>query len=284
MVYHFSKTMQPIKAYLRSLGIPIWIYIDDAIVLGKTRELCHRNRAIFRAILQRSGFVESIAKATEPCQVAVFVGLTIDTKNRLVSIPEDKMARILDALSVILKKNACIIREMAKAVGLIMSALLAVGPALILLCRPIYCWIKEASSYEELKPVGALRGHLVFLRSALPRLHGYPFQVDEARQPIEVAFSSDASGTGRAVIALSCTLDDDHTDHDGPCGLPISVLSILSFTVAEMRLSSTWRELKALEDLYCISGHLYKGKRMLHLTDSKAVEGIMKKGSRHDHL
>ena len=89
MVYHFSKTMQPIKAYLRSLGIPIWIYIDDAIVLGKTRELCHRNRSIFRAILQRTGFIKSIAKATEPCQVAVFLGLTIDTKNRLVSIPDE---------------------------------------------------------------------------------------------------------------------------------------------------------------------------------------------------
>ena len=83
------------------------------------------------------------------------------------------------------------------------------------------------------------------------------------------------------MIALSCTLDEDHTDHDGPCGLPIN---ILAFTAEEMKLSSTWRELKALEDLYCVSGHFYYGKRILHLTDSKAVEGIMKKGSRHDHL
>ena len=213
--------------------------------------------------------------------MAVFLGLTIDIKNRLVSIPDDKMARLINALTVILKKNDCIFREMAQTVGLIMSAFLAVGPALILLCRPIYCWIEASSYYGELKAVGNLRGYLGFLRSALPRLHGYPFQVDEARQPIEVAFTSDASGTGPVVIALSCTLDEVHTEHEGPCGLP---LSVLAFTVEEMKLSSTWRELKALEDLYCTSGHLYRGKCVLHLTDYKAVEGIMKKGSRHDHL
>ena len=146
--------------------------------------------------------MESITKATEPCQVAVFLGLTIDTKKRLVSIADEKLARMIGALSSILKNANCVVRDMAKAVGLIMSALLAVGPALILLCRPIYCWIEEASSYEVSQPLDGLRGHLAFLRSALPRLHGYPFQVEEARQPVEVAFSSDASGTGRAVIAL----------------------------------------------------------------------------------
>ena len=77
------------------------------------------------------------------------------------------------------------------------------------------------------------------------------------------------------MIALSCTLDEAHTEHNGPCGLPISVFA---FTVEEMKLSSTWRELKALEDLYCVSGHLYQGKGVLHLTDSKAVKGIMRKG------
>ena len=111
-----------------------------------------------------------------------------------------------------------------------MSALLAVGP--ILLCRPIYAWIEAATSYNQIKSITDFRPHLVFVGSMLPLIHGYPFQVEEARQPTENAFSYDGSGTGRAVVALSCTLNEDHTEHDGQCGLPIS---ILSFTAGKNR-------------------------------------------------
>ena len=41
MVHHFTKLLLPIKAYLRSLSIPVWVYIDDEIVFGKTEALCH---------------------------------------------------------------------------------------------------------------------------------------------------------------------------------------------------------------------------------------------------
>ena len=51
-----------------------------------------------------------------------------------------------------------------------------------------------------------------------------------------------------------------------------------------MKLSSAWRELKALEDLYVAMGSSWAGRTILHLTDSSSVEKIMLKGSARPYL
>ena len=132
--------MVPIKKYMHGHGIPAYCYIDDMLITGKTEGECLRNRAFFHDTLRRAGFIESLEKAIEPTTKGVFLGLTLDTKKRLVFIPKEKVKRIEDALGNIAYKRTEIVRNVSKAVGLVMSTLLAVGPALIQLCRNIYAW------------------------------------------------------------------------------------------------------------------------------------------------
>ena len=115
----------------------------------------------------------------------------------------------------------------------------------------------------------------------IPDIHGYPFQAQELVRSFEVVFASDASGVARAVVCVSCSKSGEHADHDGPCGTPVFVRE---FTPEEMKLSSAWRELKALEDLYVAMGASWAGRTILHLTDSSAVEKIMLKGSARPYL
>ena len=281
LVFWFTKLMAPIKKYLRGHGVPAYCYIDDVLITGRTEAECRRNRAFFRDTLRRAGFIESLEKAIEPTTKGVFLGLTLDTKNRLVFIPDEKIKRIEDALSAIASKRTEIVRNVSKAVGLVMSALLAVGPSLILLCRSIYAWEQEAQSYDDVREVEPIRGDLIYLKSIIRKIHGYPFQVHEMQHPISVVLASDASGTGRAIVSITCSASGKHEDHAGPCGSPIYVCE---FTAEEMKLSSAWRELKALHDCYYANGAKFRGQSILHLTDSSSVEAIMRKGSKRPYL
>ena len=281
MVYHFSKVMAPIKAHMLKHGVPVFSYIDDFFIVGRTESECRRNRAFFQHTLRRAGFVESLPKAIKPTQVGQFLGLKIDTSKRLVFIPDVKLERIAAVLNRLLASHVVPVREVAQAVGLIMSCVLAIGPTLILLCRGIYAWIQAASSYEDFKCLDSIRPDLAYLKTVIPQIHGFPFQVLELVKSFEVVFASDASGVARAVVCVTCSRSGDHADHDGPCGTPVFVRE---FTKDEMKLSSAWRELKALEDLYVAMGASWAGRSILHLTDSSCVEKIMLKGSAKPYL
>ena len=56
------------------------------------------------------------------------------------------------------------------------------------------------------------------------------------------------------------------------------------FSDQESSLSSAWRELKSLHSLYVESGSDFKNCQIIHLTDNKAVESIMVKGSSKSYL
>ena len=281
MVHHFTKVIAPIKHYLIKKGVMCFSYIDDFLIVGRTEKECHRNRALFRDTLRRSGFIESLPKALEPTQVGQFLGLKIDTKQRLVFIPDDKLARIVRTLDGLIARKRVVVREVSKAVGLVISCMLAVGPTLLLLCRGVYQWISEAESFDVSKDLEAIRGDLRYIRDVIPSIHGYPFTVKELVQSFSVVFASDASGVARAVVCVTCSKDGDHQDHSGPCGTPVFVKE---FTKEEAKLSSAWRELVALCDLYAEMGEKWKGRSILHLTDSSCVEAIMKKGSPKPYL
>ena len=98
------------------------------MVVGRSEKECLRNRAVFRDMLRRSGFVESLSKAIELTQEGQFLGLMIDTKQRLVFIPYDKLSRIIKRLEGLVACWRVPVREVSKAVGLAISCMLAVGP------------------------------------------------------------------------------------------------------------------------------------------------------------
>ena len=84
---------------------------------------------------------------------------------------------------------------------------------------------------------------------------------------------------GRAEVEIECLPGLEHIHHEGSCG---RLISFKAFTEEEKE-SSTWKELKSLFDQYIESNSDY-GDVIVHLTDNKAVESIMEKGSPKEHL
>ena len=110
-----------------------------------------RNRAFFRDMLRRSGFVESLSNAIEPTQVGQFLGLKINMKQRLMFIPYDKLIKIIKMLEGLIACRRVPVREVSKVARLVISCMLAVGHTLMLLCRGIYQLINEAKSFNMIK-------------------------------------------------------------------------------------------------------------------------------------
>ena len=163
------------------------------------------------------------------------------------------------------------------------STILATGKQLLLLSRKGLAKLAgvEPWQWDWWVEIEDLHEELNTLRRFLPIIQGAPFVRQERKIPQHARIlASDASEVGRAVVEIECSPGLEHVHHQGSCG---RMLSFKAFTEAEKKESSTWKELKSLFDQYIESSSDY-GDAIVHLTDNKAVETIMGKGSAKPHL
>ena len=81
----FTRCTWPILLYCCKLGITLFLYPDDALVLGDTYDQAKTNGRIVAKLLLDLGFVLSLEKCNfEPTQVFTHLGVTWNTKTMML--------------------------------------------------------------------------------------------------------------------------------------------------------------------------------------------------------
>ena len=73
-------------------------YLNDFIIVAKTEKECLRQRNVLIETMEYFGFNISYSKVTEPSQVCVFLGITIDSVNMELSLPQAKVDKLHTAI------------------------------------------------------------------------------------------------------------------------------------------------------------------------------------------
>ena len=81
-------------------------------------------------VLEEMGFIVNTEKSClVPKQVATYIGYLLDTRQMKISLPEEKLAKISMFATDLLTRKACLIRELARLTGMIVSSCRAVLPS-----------------------------------------------------------------------------------------------------------------------------------------------------------
>ena len=195
----FTKTLKPVLAVLRSLGIRIVIYLDDMLLLHQRSSVL---RAMFAQVvdfLERLGFLLKKEKcSTTPCQQILFLGAQLDSTTMTLSLPQPKLMNILDTCSHLLAQRTVAVNVLSTLIGR-MSHASQTG----ILLAPLHYRGLQRVHLQAVLQYGHRRRVLVPLTSqALDDLNwwvldsshanGCPIQVP----PIDTTIWSDASKTG----------------------------------------------------------------------------------------
>jgi hypothetical protein len=208
----------------------------------------------------------------------VYLGLEIDTRDLTLHVPVKKKLLIKALCIKTANMKNMEVRQLARVYGMMLANLLAVGPQLLLLCREGLRLISDAPAWSWTIRIDSLREELVYLAEHFGSLDGQPMVRDEDKIATGVLqTASDASGVAAALVQITCGQGKEHEEHAGRCGFH---LSHAVFSPGEKVLSSSWRELKGLELLLITQADRLKGRQVIHWTDSKNVERVMKKGSK----
>ena len=193
----FTKVMKPALAQLRSAGVCLVAYLDDFLIMGRTKKEAESAFCMTKNLLQSLGFVINLEKSqSQATQSIDFLGLMINSREMLFRLPQTRVRLIRSECKKLLQKEHVTVRELAHTVGTLTATRLAV------LAAPLHYRALQAQktralarllSYELTVKLDAhSRNDLCWWINHVSRENGRSIQ----QQPPTFFIESDASNTG----------------------------------------------------------------------------------------
>ena len=124
-----------ITRVLRAEGIDAIMYLDDIVVVAPDAmtALDHYDRV--RTLLQELGLPEAVDKTQPPATSVRWLGIIVDTKNMTLSIPQDKLQEVHNAVGRYAKARSINRRQLQSLIGKLVHVAKCVEPARIFISR-----------------------------------------------------------------------------------------------------------------------------------------------------
>lgn len=149
--YIFTKCLRPIVKYWRNSGIDIVLYLDDGLGFGKDLQTCSNASIFIQNTLTQAGLLINKEKSIfQPVQCLEWLGLVWDSRLYSLSIPHRRIADTNDSIKFLVDRfPKFTARDLAKAVGKIISMSPVVGNVTSLMTRHIYLAIESRNHWDR---------------------------------------------------------------------------------------------------------------------------------------
>ena len=119
----FTKVMKPLMTLLRSWGIRIIVYIDDMLVMARTREEAKQHMEVLVFLLEALGFIINQEKSILiPAQELEFLGLSVDSQSLQLKLPSEKIRKIRKEAAQLLKRKSLSAPQLSQFLGKLNAA------------------------------------------------------------------------------------------------------------------------------------------------------------------
>ena len=136
--YFFGKTLKPVIKFLRSKGIRLVLYVDDFLILAQVSDIFYHKDLVIETLTALGWNINYQKSDLEPSHSKLFLGYIVNTESEpYLEIPSDKCKKLKKDISRILVKQCVQARVLARAAGLCISVVRAVGPGKLML-RGVY--------------------------------------------------------------------------------------------------------------------------------------------------
>ena len=108
---------QSICRKISQRGFTVLAYLDDFLIIEPSQQQCQIAVDTHISLLQSVGFTINWSKVVQPSQSLCFLGVEIDTVNRVLWLPRDRVSDLLDILNLSLTKRKCQKHHLQRLVG-----------------------------------------------------------------------------------------------------------------------------------------------------------------------
>ena len=229
----FTKLLKIPISLLRKLQIRLMIYIDDIIICALSHQeiLMARDTTIY--LLESLGLTINYKKSSlQPLHQMEYLGLVIDSKMMVITLPEQKIQATIKICEPMLSKPVTEVKLLSRVIGKLVS----MGPAIVtgpLFIRSLQNSLKKALSkdptYEGITHLSKkAREELTWWKKTLKLNQGKSLTII----PPEITISSDASLEGWGAACASQTAGGKWTQEEKEYLQHINVMEIKAALLA----------------------------------------------------
>ena len=240
-------------------------YLDDFLFLGKPE--CNQcETALNKALSTFAELGVPIApeKVKGPLTELEFLGIVLDSVEREIRLPFEKLVRLKLLVKQWASRRACTKRELLSLIGHLSHACKVIKPGRPFLRRLIELSTKAKELHHHLRLNVSIRSDLMWWTYFLENWNGVGLMSSLAKRPAEVTVTSDASGSWGC--GAFCNKEWFSLQW-GECWkeLHITIKELLPVVIASILWGKTWT-----------------GKHILFRCDNAAVVAIVNSGrSKH---
>ena len=256
----FQRISDAVRHVMRRHGFTVINYVDGFIGVA-TPSVARRSYVFLQDMLKRLGLDVSVKKLVPPGTRVVCLGVEVDTRQRTVSIPEDKMRRIVDMVDAWATKHVCTKRSLQSLLGNLLYVHKCVAPARMFLNRMLEL-LRSNYDASIIKLTEDFKRDLRWFSSFLSKYNGVSFY-DLIRTQHIVELDACLSGLGGRWENLVYHLPLPH--HYGNLG--IAQLEMVNILVAIRVFAPLWHR-----------------KSILIKCDNAAVVSVLTTGKAKDPL
>jgi len=115
MVFH--RLTQSVCRMMARRGFTVLAYLDDFLIIEPSQQQCQIAVDTLLDLLQSLGFTINWSKVVQPSQSLCFLGVEMDTVNRVLRLPRVRVSELLDILNLTLTKRQCQKHHLQRLVG-----------------------------------------------------------------------------------------------------------------------------------------------------------------------
>ncbi|XP_052103318.1 uncharacterized protein LOC127736766 [Mytilus californianus] len=268
--YLFTKCLRSMVKYWRQNSIDIVLYLDDVFGMASDYELCRKDSDFVKKSLKETGFLVNIEKSVfEPTQKLEWLGITWDSAQFCISIPERRLNDLLQSIDEILDRFLFFsARQLAQVTGKIISLSPVFGNLTRLMTRYCYLCIVQRLSWNKLLQIvypAEILNELKFWKSNVLTLNKKKLAM---YSPSSIVIFSDASNVACGAYTVELENNIFHK----------------MWNELERCKSSTWREMRAIEQALLSFSTLFMGKSLKWFTDNQNCVRIVQARSMKEDL
>ncbi|XP_068750806.1 uncharacterized protein [Montipora capricornis] len=246
------------------------MFLDDGLCGSPLLDRATIDSKEVKGDLLRLGFLLSEEKCFwEPTQKQTCLGHVFDMSQNLLYVAETRVARLEQTLAYTTAcSNKVTARQLAAAAGQIVSMSRAIGSTVYFYTRHIYYAIETRNHWDSILPITSdIMAELQYWKTNVRSLNGK--NMFSEPQHFDTFVYSDASDQGYGGYAISNQQRLVCQGH---------------WSENERAKSSTWRELKAVNNMLLAIGQQLHGHKLQWYTDNQNIVRIVARGSRKPDL
>lgn len=192
---HMQRIANSIASMLNQQGHNIIVYLDDIIVLGKTQAATQEGYQAALKLLQTLGLPIAEQKLQKPSTYTRWLGIDIDSKNRILIMPQEKITQTITLLTSICKQKSIEKAQLQSLLGRLHHICRCVRPGRLFVSRMLYT-LRQMADDRKFTTIGQeMRKDIHWFLTYLPTYNGITLiKPSEPHHQIEADASLKACG------------------------------------------------------------------------------------------